>query len=92
MATTTTQSRLLTLARFHQATQGRWPDQTRELFHHAVTPAHAVSLYALRPGYGYCVAWCSAGQDGVNFYQNEADAITWLDRRLHDLRTQGHQT
>jgi hypothetical protein len=85
---TATQSRLLTLARYHKGSRGRWPTQTVELLHHAVTPAHALSLYALRPGYGYCVAWISNGLDGVNYYADEADARAYIRRAVHDLEAQ----
>lgn len=85
MATTATQSRLLTLARFHPATRGRWPEATTELRHHATTPAIAVSLYALRTGYGYCVAWIHNGMDGLNLYSFEEDAREYFDRAVRDM-------
>lgn len=85
MATTVTQSRLLTLARYHHATRGRWPHATDERAHHAATPAHAVSLYALRPGYGYCVAWINNGLDGLNLYNQEEDAREYFDRAVRDM-------
>lgn len=88
MATTVTQSRLLTLARYHPASHGRWPQQTRELFHHAVTPAIAISLYALRPGCGYCIAWIRRADDGVSYYRDEQHARTHLKRALQDLKAE----
>lgn len=88
MATTATQSRLLTLARYHQSTRGRWPNPTREMFHHAVTPALALTLYALRPGYGYCVAWINHGLDGVHVYRDEADARAYIRRAILDMEAE----
>lgn len=82
---TPTQSRLLTIARFHQATRGRWPTVTDERAHHATTPALAASLYALRPGYGYCVAWINNGLDGLNLYSFEEDAREYYDRAVRDM-------
>lgn len=88
MATTTTQSRLLTLAKFHPGTAGRWPERAQELFHRAITPSRAISLYALRPGYGYVVVWCNGGQDGINYYRDEQDARTYITRAARDLERQ----
>lgn len=85
MTTTATQSRLLTLARFHPATRGRWPHTADERAHHATTPAIAVSLYALRPGYGYCVAWINNAHDGLNLYSFEEDAREYYDRAVRDM-------
>lgn len=85
MATTATQSRLLTLARYHPGSRGRWPATADERWHYAITPAIAISLYALRPGYGYCVAWINRGLDGVNFYRDEADARAYIYRAVRDL-------
>lgn len=85
---TVTQSRLLTLARYHPGTRGRWPAQADERLHHAVTPALALSLYALRPGYGWCVAWINRGLDGVNYYRDEADARAYIRRAIQDMEAE----
>lgn len=85
MATTVTQSRLLTLARYHPGSRGRWPATADERWHHAVTPAIAISLYALRPGYGYCVAWINNGLDGLNLYTFEEDAREYFERAVRDM-------
>lgn len=88
MPLTVTQSRLMSLARYHPAIRGRWPASSHELLHHAVTPSLALSLYALRDGYGYCVAWINAGLDGVNIYQDEQDARAYVRRAIHDMEGQ----
>lgn len=85
---TITQTRLLTLARYHQGSRGRWPAVTDERFHQAVTPSVAVSLYALRPGYGYCVAWINAGHDGCMYYGEEADARAYIHRAIRDMEAE----
>lgn len=87
---TATQSRLLTVARYHQATRGRWPVMADERYHYAVTPAMAVTLYALRPGYGYCVAWINHGHDGVNLYRDEAAARAYIHRAIRDMEAEDH--
>lgn len=89
--TTVTQARLLTLARHHKSTRGRWPDTPAEVFHQAVTASRAVSIYRMRDSYGYRLAWICGANDSVLIFADEPSALVYARRVITDLQALGAQ-
>lgn len=87
--TTVTQSRLLTLARHHKSTRGRWPDTAAEIFHRQVTASRAVSIYRMRDGHGYRLAWICGANDEVIVFADEPSALGYAHRVITDLEALG---
>lgn len=85
--TTVTQSRLLGLARFHPATGPLWPVMTCELFHDHLSPCQGVSIFALRRGTGYAVAWIDHGSEGVAIIHGLESARAHAINQMADIRS-----
>ena len=85
---TPTQTRLVNAARFHPRMRGMWPQPPNELSHHAISPSVAATLFALRPGRGYCVAWINGPQQGCYYYQTEDAARAYFHRAVTDMEGQ----
>lgn len=89
MPNTPTQSRLIDFAKNQPEVRGRWPQRSEEIYHQQVTPSRAVSVYRLRDGYGYALAWISGPDAGLHTFPDREYALGYADRVLSDLRAQG---